>query len=195
VRAAEIFVQDRPLNPCVSAALGAEEWAMTQGETTTNLLDRDGVITDENLQGDYDFQKRQMLATKGWQVASIPANAKPKPGGGSYIKLTESRHAECVINVYPPGKRDEMHCHPGSEHIFLVFQGQLHVRGLNEGEDLVLNPGELVHIRASYYYQLANETDELAVLYQVATRPAKPPRISRYSYRGPNDIDPTTLEG
>lgn len=166
---------------------------MTQ--TGTNPLDRSGIITDERLSGDTDFQKRQKLATRGWQVVSIPDNAKPKPGGGSYIKLTENRHAEAVINVYPPGKRDEMHCHPGSEHIFLVFQGQLHIYGLEDGEDVILNPGELVHIKASYYYQLANETDQLTVLYQVATRPAKPPRISRYSYRGPDDVDPATLEG
>jgi quercetin dioxygenase-like cupin family protein len=166
---------------------------MTQVEK--NPLDRSGVITDEKLSGDHDYQKRQKLATKGWQVASIPDNAKPKPGGGSYIKLTDNRHAEAVINVYPPGKKDEMHCHPGSEHIFLCFQGQLHIYGLEDGEDVILNPGELVHIRASYYYQLANETDEVTVLYQVATKPAKPPKVHRYSYRGPTDVDPSTLEG
>lgn len=166
---------------------------MTQ--TDSNPLDRSGVITDERLSGDHDYQKRQKIATRGWQVANIQENAKPKPGGGSYIKLTENKNAEAVINVYPPGKRDEMHCHPGSEHLFLCFQGQLHIYGLEDGEDLILNPGDLVHIKASYYYQLANETDDITVLYQVATKPAKAPRISRYSYRGKGDIDPATLEG
>jgi mannose-6-phosphate isomerase-like protein (cupin superfamily) len=94
-----------------------------------------------------------------------------------------------------PGQKDEMHCHPGSEHIFLVFQGELHIRGLDADEDVVLRPGEFVHINQSYYYQLANETDDITVLYQVATKPAKPPKISRYSYRGPKDVDPRTLEG
>jgi len=27
----------------------------------------------------------------------------------------------------------------------MVFQGELHIRGINEGEEMVLKPGELVH--------------------------------------------------
>lgn len=165
------------------------------GDSKKRPLDGSNVLMDDRTDGDSNYEDKQKLRTKGWQVASIPANAKQRENGHSYIQLTEQRHAKCVINVYPPGKKDEMHCHPGSEHIFMVFQGQLHIYGLNDGEDVVLNPGELVHIRASYFYQLSNETDELAVIYQVATKPAKEPRIHRYSYRGPNDVDPTTLEG
>jgi uncharacterized cupin superfamily protein len=97
--------------------------------------------------------------------------------------------------VYQPGQKDEMHCHPGSEHLFMVFQGELHIRGLDGAEDVVLKPGEFVHIKQSYYYQLANETDGVTVVYQVATKPAKPPKVHRYSYRGPGDVDPTSLEG
>ena len=88
-----------------------------------------------------------------------------------------------------------MHCHPGSEHIFMVFQGELHLYGVGSDEDIVLKPGELVHINQSYYYQLANETDEVTVLYQVATKPPKPPKKFRYSYRREGGVDPTTLEG
>lgn len=157
-------------------------------------LDASSVLTDDNTAGDRNYEQKQKLRTKGWQVVSIVDNIKTRDDGHSYIQLTNERHAKAVINVYPPGKRDEMHCHPGSEHIFMVFQGQLHIYGINEGEDVVLKAGELIHIRASYFYQLCNESDELTVLYQVATKPAKPPRIGRYSYRGPDDVDPTTLE-
>lgn len=154
-------------------------------------------IVDDQTHGDREYEKKQRLATKGWQVVSIPDNipADGETKGGGYILLTKGRRAKGIINVYKPGQKDEMHCHPGSEHIFYVFQGELHIRGLDEKEDVVLKPGEFVHINASYYYQLANETDNVTVLYQVATEPIKPVKITRYSYRGPGDIDPTTLEG
>lgn len=164
-------------------------------ETEARPLDTSHVLTDDRTSGDSDYLNKQKMRTKGWQVVSIPANINPNPKGGGYIKLTENRYAQCVINVYRPGQRDEMHCHPGSEHIFMVFQGELHIRGINEDEDIVLKPGELVHINQSYYYQLCNDTDQLTVLYQVATRPPKPAKISRYSYRGSAGVDPTTLEG
>jgi quercetin dioxygenase-like cupin family protein len=162
-------------------------------EPQSSVLDRSKDLLDDRTQGDRDYQSKQKRRTKGWQVVSIADNIKPREKG-SYILLTDNRHAKCVINVYKPGQRDEMHCHPGSEHIFMVFQGELHIYGVNDGEDVVLKPGELVHINASYYYQLCNETDDLTVLYQVATKPAKPVKISRYSYRGPNGVDPATLE-
>ena len=164
-------------------------------ETQAKPLDASQVLMDDRTYGDRDFQRKQKLRTKGWQVVSIPDNIRLRPDGHSYIQLTDNRYAKCVINVYRPGQRDEMHCHPGSEHIFVVFQGELHIRGLDGDEDIVLKPGELVHIYQSYYYQLINETDDVTVLYQVATKPAKPPKIHRYSYRGPSDVDPRTLEG
>ncbi len=164
-------------------------------QTETEPLDRSHELLDDNTSGDRDYAAKQKGRTKGWQVVSIPDNIVPNPKGGGYIQLTDNRYAKCVINVYQPGQRDEMHCHPGSEHMFMVFKGQLHICGVNEGEDWVLNPGELVHINQSYYYQLCNETDDLTVLYQVATKPPKAPKVTRYSYRGPSGVDPATLEG
>ena len=164
-------------------------------EAPTSPLDGSHVLMDDRTNGDRDYGAKQRVRTKGWQVVDIPANINPDPKGGGYIQLTDNRYAKCVINVYKPGQRDEMHCHPGSEHIFMCFQGELHIYGVNDGEDVILKPGELVHINQSYYYQLCNETDELTVLYQVATKPPKAPKISRYSYRGAETVDPTTLEG
>ena len=162
-------------------------------DSDTATLDRSKELMDDRTNGDRDYESKQKKRTKGWQVVSIPDNVRVKEKG-SYILLTNNRHAKCVINVYKPGQKDEMHCHPGSEHIFMVFQGELHIYGVNDGEDVVLKPGELVHINASYYYQLCNETDDVTVLYQVATVPAKPVKINRYSYRGAAGVDPATLE-
>ena len=156
-------------------------------------LDGSKVLMDDNTSGDRNYEEKQKLRTKGWQVVSIP-DAIEK-ANNSYSRLTENRYAQCVINIYEPGRKDEMHCHPGSEHIFMVVQGQLHICGINDGEDVILNPGELVHINQSYYYQLINDTDDITVLYQVATRPPKPSKISRYSYRGDQGVDPRTFEG
>lgn len=168
---------------------------MAETGTETRPLDGSHILMDDRTSGDRDYQVKQKSHTKGWQVVNIPENINPNPKGGGYIQLTDNRYAKCVINVYRPGQRDEMHCHPGSEHMFMVFKGQLHIYGINEGEDVVLNEGEFIHINQSYYYQLANETDQLTVLCQVATRPAKPPKIGRYSYRPEGGVDPSTLEG
>lgn len=163
--------------------------------TDTRATGRLFEIVDGNVRGDSNYEEKQKLRTNGWQVVSIPDNIKVDPNTDGYIALTRNRYAQVAINVYKPGQRDEMHCHPGSEHIFMVFQGELHLYGVDPEEDVILRPGELVHINQSYYYQLANETDQLTVLCQVATRPAKPPKIGRYSYRPEGGVDPSTLEG
>ena len=164
-------------------------------ETKALPLDWSHERLDDRVSGDSDYGSKQRLRTKGWQVVSIADAVKRNDNKFSYVALTDNRYSKVAMNVYQPGQKDEMHCHPGSEHLFMVMQGELHIRGLDSEEDVVLKPGEFVHINQSYYYQLANETDEVTVLYQVATKPAKPPKVHRYSYRGPNDVDPATLEG
>lgn len=129
-----------------------------------------------------DLRQKQKLTTPSWQVASILENAKPRERG-SYIGLTRNKRANVALNYYKPGMRDEMHCHPGSEHIFLVWQGELTIRGINDGEEITLKPGEFVHVNAGHYYQLANETNEPTVLFQVATVPVKPTPVERRSFR------------
>jgi quercetin dioxygenase-like cupin family protein len=141
-----------------------------------------------------NYVPKAKLRTKGWDAFSVPENIQPTDEPGR-IGLTNKRYATVGINLYPPGGRDEMHCHPGSEHVFFCFQGELTIHGINEGEDVVLKPGEFVHINQSYYYQLANESNQMTVIYSVFTKPPKPPKISRYSYRGTDGVDPATLEG
>jgi quercetin dioxygenase-like cupin family protein len=135
-----------------------------------------------------DLTKRQKLTTTSWQVASVPDNAIAKQRG-SRIGLTENKNAQVALNVYPPHRRDEMHCHPGSEHIFLCWQGNLTIRGINDGEEVTLSPGDMVHIKAGHYYQLCNDTDENAVLYQVATVPKTKAPMNRRSFRRMGDVE------
>ena len=117
------------------------------------------------------------LLTKGWQVASIDATADaPGAGERSYNPLSKQESSGVVINCYLPGRSDEMHCHPGSEHTFLVWRGQLHLTGIEEGEDVTLGPGEFVHIAAGYYYRLHNPGSEMAVYCQFRTIPVKEPK-------------------
>ena len=123
-----------------------------------------------------DLSKKQKLTTASWQVVSIPDNAKPRERG-SYIGLTRNKRANIALNYYKPGMRDEMHCHPGSEHIFMVWQGELTIRGINPDEEIKLKPGELVHINAGHYYQLANETDEAAEFLQAVDIPPPPEAV------------------
>ncbi|HEY7067104.1 MAG TPA: cupin domain-containing protein [Chloroflexota bacterium] len=164
-------------------------------ETEVRPLDWSREKLDDRVSGDSNYAGKQRLHTKGWQVVSIADAVQQNDNKFSYVALTDNRYAKVAMNVYQPGQKDEMHCHPGSEHLFMVMQGELHIRGLDNAEDVVLKPGEFVHINQSYYYQLANETNAVTVLYQVATKPAKPPKVHRYSYRGPNDVDPASLEG
>ena len=124
-----------------------------------------------------DDASKQSLRTRGWQVASIDANASfPGATGTSYIPLSQQHSSAVVINCYPPGKSDEMHCHPGSEHTFLVWEGKLHLTGVEDGEDVTLGRGEFVHIAAGYYYRLHNPGPEPAVYCQFRTVPARPPK-------------------
>ena len=163
---------------------------------TTAAKDWSHALLDDQTNGRFrGYKPKKKLESEGWQAMSIKDNLQPDVDTPSRIGLTNKRYATVGINMYPPGGRDEMHCHPGSEHVFYVVEGELRVRGVKDGEDVVLKAGEFVHINQSYYYQLANETDQMTVIYSVFTKPPKAPKITRYSYRGAEGVDPTTLEG
>ncbi len=165
-------------------------------EAGPTTADQSSHFLDEHTAGRFrGYKPKIKLQSPGWLAMSIPENVQLDTDVPSRIGLTDKRYATVGINIYPPGGRDDMHCHPGSEHIFIVLEGQLRVRGLKEGEDVVLNPGEFVHIDQSYFYQLANETDRPTVICGVFTKPPKKPKLSRYTYRGEATIDPRTLEG
>lgn len=126
------------------------------------------------------MEDRQMLRTRGWQVASIDANAPPHRE--LHVRLTEQRGSAVVLSVVAPGYVEEMHCHPKEEHLFLVWRGRLHITGVEDGEDVVLGPGQFVHIDANYYYELHNPGPEQAVYYQVRTLPSKQPKLRKVAF-------------
>ena len=124
----------------------------------------------------FDYESRLKFRSEGWLASNIDENADSPDRSSSFVLLSKLKHSRVVINCYEPGQADEMHCHPGSEHTFLVWRGQLHVRGVEEGEELTLGPGDFVQIKAGYYYQLHNPGPEMAVYCQFGTVPAKPPK-------------------
>jgi quercetin dioxygenase-like cupin family protein len=165
-------------------------------ETGTTSADQSKHFLDEQTAGRFrGYQPKVKLESQGWQAMSIPENVQLDTDVPSRIGLTNKRYATVGINIYPPGAKDDMHCHPGSEHIFLVMEGELRIYGVKDGEDVVLKPGEFVHINQSYFYQLANETNQPTVICGVFTKPPKKPKLTRYTYRGENGVDPATLEG
>jgi quercetin dioxygenase-like cupin family protein len=116
--------------------------------------------------------EHQTLRTRGWQVADIEESAVPK----GFVALTQQDESAVILNCYAPGQHDEMHCHPKEEHVFLVWQGKLHLTGVEDGEDVVLEKGQFVHIDANYYYRLHNPGPEPAVYCQFRTLPLKQPK-------------------
>src|SRR5215217_3665117 len=83
---------------------------------------------------------RLMYANKGWQVADI--NQLKETQKSAFVALTEMDESAVILNCYQPGQHDEMHAHPKEEHVFLVWQGRLHLTGVEDGEDVTLGPGE-----------------------------------------------------
>ncbi len=124
----------------------------------------------------FDYESRLKFKSDGWLVSNLDEHADDPNRSSSFVMLSKLKDSRVVINCYEPGQSDEMHCHPGSEHTFLVWRGKLHVRGIEPGEELTLGPGDFVQIKAGYYYQLHNPGPEPAVYCQFGTVPAKPPK-------------------
>ncbi|MFT5539693.1 MAG: mannose-6-phosphate isomerase-like protein (cupin superfamily) [Alphaproteobacteria bacterium] len=76
-----------------------------------------------------------------------------------------------ALNHYAPGARNEFHYHKGSSQSFLCVKGQLTVRTKDdenaEPEVHQLSEGMCALIPGGQYYQLHNESDAPALLYQV----------------------------
>ena len=76
-----------------------------------------------------------------------------------------------ACNVYQPGARNEFHYHKGTSQSFLVMQGTLTLRTMNEEggevEENHLEAGQCALIPGGQFYQLHNETDGVCLLYQV----------------------------
>ena len=130
----------------------------------------------------FDYESRLKFKSDGWLVSNLDENADDPNRETSFVMLSKLKDSRVVMNVYESGQADEMHCHPGSEHTFLVWRGKLHLRGIEPGEELTLGPGDFVQIKAGYYYQLHNPGPEQAVYCQFGTVPARPPKKTMVFY-------------
>ena len=110
--------------------------------------------------------------------------------GRNYIPISASDRGGVVLNCYDPGTNDEMHCHPGSDHIFFVVEGECTIKGLLDGEEYKLGKHQGVHIPAGHFYQLNNTGTSRLILYQVRTEPDRKPAKAKVIY----GLD-TTLKG
>ena len=85
--------------------------------------------------------------------------------------LSKEEHLLIALNHYAPGARNEFHYHKGTSQSFLCLKGKLTVR-TKDTEDATpeihhLSEGMCVLVPGGQYYQLHNESDEPALLYQV----------------------------
>ena len=122
-----------------------------------------------------EFNNRLKFQSEGWLVSNLDDHVQDR----GTVLLTRFKDSGVVINCYEPGQSDEMHAHPKSEHTFLVWKGQLHVKGVEDGEEMTLGPGDFVQIKAGYYYQLHNPGTEQAIYCQFRTIPAVPAKKGR----------------
>ena len=125
-----------------------------------------------------DDMNHPKFRSDGWLVFNIDEHADAADRSGKLALQSKLKDSRMVVNCYEPGESDEMHCHPGSEHTYLVWKGTLHVTGVEAGEELTLGPGDFVQIKGGYYYQLHNPGTETAVYCQFGTVPARPPKQS-----------------
>ena len=58
--------------------------------------------------------------------------------GRNHVSCTKTDRSFIALNCYEPGVNDEMHCHPGSDHTFFVVEGECTMKGLKEGEEVVV---------------------------------------------------------
>lgn len=105
--------------------------------------------------------------TKIWDVIDIDHPEKPR----MRKQLAKVDDLLIALNHYAPGARNEFHYHKGSSQSFLCVKGKLTVRTKDneDAEPVVhhLTEGMCALIPGNQYYQLHNESDQPALLYQV----------------------------
>lgn len=85
--------------------------------------------------------------------------------------LSKEEDLLIALNHYAPGARNEFHYHKGTSQSFLCVKGKLTVRTKDKEDDEPtvhhLSEGMCVLVPGGQYYQLHNESDQAALLYQV----------------------------
>ena len=126
---------------------------------------------------DRDFHGKLLFENEGWQIGNLEKAARfDSPTGVQRVTVTKYKDCEVAINCYEPGAHDEMHCHPGGDHAFLIWSGKLHITGVESGEDIVAGPGDVIHIKGGYYYKLHNPGPERAIYANFQPTPPNRPK-------------------
>jgi mannose-6-phosphate isomerase-like protein (cupin superfamily) len=79
----------------------------------------------------------------------------------------QSVHARVALSILGPGGCTEMHMHPGSEHYFLMLEGELLVR--TNKDEVIVGPGECVLIKDDEPHQVINMHDEETRYFAICT--------------------------
>jgi quercetin dioxygenase-like cupin family protein len=146
-------------------------------DMTMSQEQADARINEGHQYGKSDYENRLEYQSKGWMVSNLIDHASfDSPTGRNFVLLAKGTNSQVITNCYEEGAHDDMHCHPGSEHTFLVWSGQLHIRGIEDGEEITLEAGHFVQIKAGYYYQLHNPGPGRAVYCQFQTISPNPPK-------------------
>lgn len=103
-------------------------------------------------------------------VESVAKHREVK-GDHGRVLLSQVDDLLIALNLCPAGSKNEFHYHKGSSQSFLCFEGKMTVRTkeTETSEPVVhnLTAGMCVLVPANQYYQLHNESDKTAILYQV----------------------------
>ncbi len=105
--------------------------------------------------------------SKIWDAVDIDHPDRPR----QRKLLSKEQDLMIALNLYTPGARNEFHYHKGSSQSFLCMKGKLTVRTKDSEDGPVethyLTEGDCALIPGNQYYQLHNESDTPALLYQV----------------------------
>ncbi len=85
------------------------------------------------------------------------------------------------MHYYPPGKKDEMHCH-NADQTFCVFEGECTMR-FPDGGKAVLKPGMAALITGGSFYQLENTGSGAMIMMGNRSGPEEQIQIISYETR------------
>ncbi len=108
----------------------------------------------------------------------------PKQGRTNQM-LGATDHMHIVLKTYASGGENEIHAHPGEDHLFVVLQGRARFRGPN-GEQRVVEKHDCALVPAMALYSFIAEGDEHLVMLRIgaATDPVNVDRLSRIDADG-----------
>ncbi len=99
--------------------------------------------------------------------------------------LGATDHMHIVLKTYACGGENEIHAHPGEDHLFVVWQGRALFRGPH-GEAREVGPKDCVLVPAMAYYSFVALGEQHLVMLRIgaAVDPQNIDRLSRLDIDG-----------